>query len=464
MDRVNVDYIGVVRKSADNRFDYIKVPIENEHKELLGILKDMIANPNMTVLDMQGHFNQVFRNTPAGYNYCYPYSYLSSYIYGAHYPTSYTYQEYQDKLQECNDRESRTKSLKEKFEKESRRYIQALCYNKKIEHLKQDDRNKMFSSENIGWTNYEYEINSDIQFRLKTNFGYGMSSYFLVNLTYKGIDILPYSTMVTYYYANMADIIRYTRLYDPQPDSWNIALDFVTRTTNEAIANPSAFAHHWIMNEIQMLMTGLKRFAENRSAAFNSILCKKEIGGLIMVRNINQSEEKQYKIYPYETELAKQAEKITGALDILTNLESLSEIFPEISHSIQTIKDLNIDLLPSFIRGIEEIGNEIERRQSVVIGLEKELELLEQFCKPHDDLIQKLKKEKEAQTGKSVFSHQIREEYYKEHMDYKEKYDKLQELQCVIRRKKDDIWNRKRFVMQIESCVDKIRITLQLSA
>lgn len=163
-------------------------------------------------------------------------------------------------------------------------------------------------------------------------------------------------------------------------------------------------------------------------------------------------------------EIAKQAEKISGALDFLSNLEALSDLFPEVAQDIQMIKDLNIGLLPSFIRKIEEIGTEVERRQIETTQLEDEIETLERFCKPHNDAIMELKKEKEDETGKYVPAYEVREKYCKEHHEYKQKYDKLNELQNKVREKKDDIWNRKNFVMQIESCVNKIRTTLQLSA
>lgn len=459
-ERINVDYIGVVKTTTSGYVVFTKMPITNEYMELVRMLEDMVSNPNMSVLDMQGHFNREFRCCQRGYNYCYPYSYSSSYIGGAAYPHSYTFQEYQQKLRNCDD-----KGLKAKYKDEAIRYIQALCYDRELQRLKQDDSNRMFSSENIGWTSYEYEINSDIQFQLKTNFGYGMSSYFIVNLTYKGIDILPYSSIVTYYYANMADIIRCTRMYETEHDSWNIALDFVAKTTNEAVSNPSSFVRNWVMNEIRMMMAGLKRFAENPSTAFSEVMYdEKKIGGLISVRNISQSEKEIYKIYPREMEVAKQAEKISGALDLLTNLESLTDIFPEVSHDIQAIKDLNNGLLPSFIGKIEEIGDEIEKRQSVVTHLEEEIETLEQFCKPHNDLIIKIKKEKEAETSKYVSEDEVRKEYSNEHYDYKEKYERLKKMQVEVITRKTDIWNRKNFKLQIESCVDKIKTKLRISA
>ena len=464
MGIINVDYIGVVKTTKEGRVIFKKETINKEYQELLGQLKDMVSNPNITVLDMQTHFNSEIRNAPRGYNYCYPYTYSSSYVNGALYPAGYTFEKYQEKILESNNKCATDAALKRKYEQKAIRYIQALCYHKELQHQKLDDNNRMFSTDNIGWTSYEYNINSDIQFQLSTNFGYGMSSYFIVNLTYKGIDILPYSMAVSYYYANMLDIVRYTRMYETKRDSWNIAFDFVTKTSNEAITNPSAFVQKWIINEIQMMMAGLKRFAEHPSVAFKGLLSVKKIDGLITVRNINDFENCDYKIYPHEMEIAKQAEKISGALKFLTNLESLSEILPEVSGYIQSIKDLNVNMLPSFIKKIDDINKEIESRQSLVERLEEKLEELIQFCKPHSDNIIKLKKVREEETGKYVSEDEIREEYYKLHMDYKIKFEKKKEVQEDIDKRKNDIWKRNYFISEIQSCVDKIRETLQLSA
>ena len=464
MDTINVDYIGVVKTTTDGRTLFTKEPIDNEYQELLGTLDDMVSNPNMTVLDMKSHFNIVFRNAQRGYDYCFPYSYSASFIHGANYPTSPTFEEYHTELNKSSDKCETAKSLKLNYKKEAIRYIQALCYYKKLQQLRQDDKNRMFSSENIGWTSYVYDINSDMQFQLNTNFGYGYSSYFFLNLTYKGVDILPYSMSVSYYYANMLDIIRYTRMYEACRNSWNIAFDFVTKTSNEAIINPTAFIHHWIIDEIQMMIAGLKRFAENPTESFKSLLYNKSTEGLITVRNISNSEINDYKIYSHEMEIAKQAEKISGALKFLTNLESLSKLFPEISDYIQVIKDININLLPSFERNIHNINKNIENRQLLVTSLEEELADLNKFCKPHNEIILKIKQNKEAETGKFIPEYQMREEYFKEHTNYKEMYEKAVKVQESIDTQKNDIWKRKNFMSEIQSCVDEIRKTLLISA
>lgn len=459
MKKINVDYIGVVKESDNRKVSYIHEPIENKFHWLIDIMVEMEKNPNMTVLDMQRYIEREFKNSQRGFNYCYPYSYSSSYINWAMLPRSITYQEYQKKLLHASD-----SVLKKNYLSACTRFIYAFCYYRKLQLLKQDCNNKMFSTETIGWTGYTYEINQDIKIEVNTNFGYGMSSYFFVKLKYKDIDILPYSMMVYYYKANMADIIRYTRMYDIVRESWNIALDFVVKTSNEAITDSSIFVQKWIINEINAMMSGLNRFADNPIIAFNDIMISKELSNLISVRNISMSEKQLYTVYSDEMVIAKQAEKISGALELLNNLKSLSEIFPKIADNIQTIKELNARLLPSFEQKIVEIKKEIERRRNDVDALNFKAETLERECKPHFEKIFEIKKQKEKETGKHVSEHIIREEYFKEHKDFKSNVDKLAILKERIEEQKNDISNREEFAFQIDRCVKLIKYKLQLSA
>ena len=105
----------------------------------------------------------------------------------------------------------------------------------------------MYSTDTLGWSDFTYKVTDDVTITIGTNFGYGQSSYFHLGLCYKGIDVLPYSFVTKYYYANMADIIRYTRLYEVKHDSWNVAFEFVERMANLATANPDAFIEETIV-------------------------------------------------------------------------------------------------------------------------------------------------------------------------------------------------------------------------
>ena len=72
------------------------------------------------------------------------------------------------------------KELKESFYKKAKKYIYASNYQEKTEAIKKDPNIKMYSTDSIGWSEFKYSINEDITIQIKTNFGYGKSSYFFV--------------------------------------------------------------------------------------------------------------------------------------------------------------------------------------------------------------------------------------------------------------------------------------------
>ena len=145
-------------------------------------------------------------------------------------------------------------------------YVDADEYMAVFESVKCNDTHKMYSSENIGWTTFIYPISDNVKFEVRTNFGYGRSAYFRVNLLYKGIQIIPYSDVVKYYFANMQDLCQFTRQYRPRRESWQISLNFVVETTNLAHANPEQFVKTWIKNELEEMMKGLRRLNDNVKA------------------------------------------------------------------------------------------------------------------------------------------------------------------------------------------------------
>ena len=81
-----------------------------------------------------------------------------------------------------------------------------------------------------------------------------MLPIFFLWLKYKGIDILPYSYVVKYYYANRMDIHRYTRMYDVTRDSWNLSFKFVEETANSAADDEESFVNRYILNEINQMV------------------------------------------------------------------------------------------------------------------------------------------------------------------------------------------------------------------
>lgn len=477
--RINEDYIGVVRKINNGQgLEYIQVDIPKKFSNLSSKLRDMDKNANRTVFDLQTEFARTIprEGSSLHFDYCISRSYTSAYINGIPYPSVLTYNEYQEQIRNIEksyklsfdfklDPEGTKryiekaiceykKRIKSKFCIEAARYIIAYQYNLALESLKKDNNNKMFSSENIGWTVYEYPINNDLIFTVRSNFGYGSSAYFYVNLKYKGIDILPYSDVVKYYYANMQAFIRYTRLYVPARSSWDIALSFVVETANEAIADEAEFIKKWIMNEVEEMISGLNRLESDPTAYYKNIIgINQQTRNLVCVRNVLQDEIQKYKIYPEESIIAFQAEKISGALLLLDNLSTLTTIYPNVTKSIEQIKDMNRGLLPNFRSTKNKIEIEVERRREVVNKLEEQVEELTERNKPHEEaiklLVEQAKKDNPSHTN-------IQRDYESKHPDYVITSKKIKDIRNDIYEKKQDIYQRNEFARCISECISRI--------
>lgn len=97
---------------------------------------------------------------------------------------------------EKQQRERRAE-IKNEYVRKIRRCIYAMDYYKALPSVKTSSL--MYFSENIGWYRPDYTITDNVQISVRTNFCYGRSAYFHVNLNYKGINILPYSDIVVYF-------------------------------------------------------------------------------------------------------------------------------------------------------------------------------------------------------------------------------------------------------------------------
>lgn len=280
---INKDFIGVVKEN-DGIYSFERIDIQKSD-ELLDKLKAMEHNPNRTVLDLQECFEMHFKNSQKqSYDCCLPHSYLSSYIDYVGYPKMLKFDEYKDGKQKVEEqirqRYAKRKpfinqammpteiaqeekhydeQLKSTFLAQAIRYIEAADFTATSSRLKKQPAIRMMSHEKIGWKKIQYKISDDLDITVLTNFGYGSSSYFFVNVCYKGIDLLPYSQLVRYYYAQMADIIAYTRSYNTERESWLVALDFVADIGNRTQQGDSSFAHNWLEHEITEMLEGLNK-------------------------------------------------------------------------------------------------------------------------------------------------------------------------------------------------------------
>lgn len=470
-------YISFISKSDDGLLKLRKKKIDNEYIDVLNQLRTMLDNPNRTVLDMQECFVRVIRERRF-LPYCWPYSYYASHISGIGYPKLYQFIEYKDKLQtqresvskRCQGRiaiememKAYVKRLKSTFMETCVRYIPCLNIANAVSEISNDPQNVMWSSEEIGWTTYEYKVNEDVLITVSTNFGYGNSSYFLLGLKYKDIDILPYSALIHYYGVDAVELKRHTRQYCPDRGSWDMALDFVVETANLAYQDPEKFVKKFIINEVDEMIAGLKHIMQYPNMEIQRLIRKKgnkvNSGFWSVVYNMTDSQCARYKIFASEMDVVYKSEKITGALYFLDNLSSLVEIFPAIQDAMDVIKSLNNELLPEIEKNIISINEMIRSHKQNVERLNGELALLKDQIKVHDKAIDELVE------GVTDYSQRcsIRKDYESQHPEYSKLCSERDTIDDKISELNSFVFSRTDFVDSLERCKSRIQEYLSVA-
>ena len=376
------------------------------------------------VLKLQKVANNNNLQKNALYYYCWPNEYNSSFVKCAEFP-DIDERQYNKELDDIKD--SITKEFTQRYRKDIinkgaelqkaiikkqneykgnvliqykndlRRYLYAQCYSNVLPKVK--EKALMYSSEALGWYKPDYKIADDIQISLRTNFCYGGASYFYVNLKYKGINILPYSDLVNYFYSNMMDNVRYTKDYRPRRSNWEHALLFVKEISDMITTDYKNFEKVWIINEVEKMMTGLKTINDNIDEYFETQKNKfdeerektkkdrKE--PLIVYRNINEKEINRYNIYKYEQSLVIKTDKLSAALGFLSDLASLKTIYKPVLKHIETILRYNEKILNPIQKCIEDITAKLLVLNEEKASLESKLRVLEKDLQDREDEISK---------------------------------------------------------------------------
>lgn len=501
MDRIiNKDYVSVI-KEENEHLNYYEIDIPQDN-DLITILDEMQKDDALTVLDMQKRFitayptncniyKRISEKFPNGYyNYIYPSDYMASYVTEAGYPIVMTEEEYNTDIEEkkktyrelyskeYNNHNTSTqpledkndeiesmvetkitkykKELRYKFYNQSKRYIYAHNYAKTAESIIIDNRCRMISIDQIGWKEFRFKLNEYISTIVNTNFGYGNSSYFICNLTYKGIDILPYSKIVQYRYVGWCDITRYTRQYAENRNSWKYVFEFVLEAANMAKTNPTLFVETFITNEIRIMMEGLREIMHSPQKKYQRLLSQNNdtpIGYYHLVRNCTNSERKEYAVASEEHIITFKMEKITGSLLFLANLTKIKDLISEIANYITEIIQMNVSLLPEIRKHITNVTENIRNIEFDLHNLEEKISAIKaELEKKTDDY--KIWNELSDQWKAHIISDNYFETKLKELLSpnfYKTVVDKLCPIKIQKIKKNDLLEHRKKLLEQLES-------------
>ena len=465
MQDLNKDYI-LSLVSNKGSISIIRETIEHRYEKVIEYLKGKVKDDKFTIFQMEDYFFSAISselNRENGYNYIYPYSYNTYDVFGI---SCYRTDEkkYNEKISKLSISEKKNYSLSEKksFVARVTRYVYALEYYRTLNMLLRQDKVKMCSLEEIGWKSHVFRINDDVKVDLWTNFGYGRSSYFLIKLTYKDIDIIPYTHIVNYYYANIVDIIRCTESFYPERHNWEPVMSLVADAANSANQSTSAFIKRYIIEECRTMVSELRRLYDNPQFIYNKISkLHHEHLSIINVRDRSRGEEAEYGIYPDEVVFTFKCEKLTGALQFLDNLNRQVEFIPVIQKYIDELKTMNTNLVSEIDQRIPLIKKEIDNAENKKKILNNRIKEIDEKLKPHKTEIKeeveriKKKKEKEAAGGfvnVYVIEREVTDALYNNNREYRELKDQYDEIDNEIRMLNSEVWSRESFINRLNDC------------
>ena len=436
---INFDYI-LALESKNGTLSIEKIDILR-HDSLIDEMFEMYENPHDDAGDMYRRARNSNWTTGYTFPYCLGHSYYDSYIDEIAFPeinADYQrvindkqnhisncykngYIDYANKLQ--SQLNAFIKKSKEKYLINILQYIYSYDYSNTLRQHKVKEKYKIFSSEIHGRFSYETVVNDELKILTRTNFCYGSSSYFHIIVKYKDIELLPLSEWVKYYHAGYNSIMRFTRSYFCQRKSWKYAMEFLESFVNRAIENPDEFVKNDVLLEVNGLMAGLEEIFLMTEMEFEKRLDVKHIYdddiryiGISSARHANDRERQNYKIKKTESAMIYKMEKISGALQFLNNLKTISTIIPEVESSISRIIELNKTIYPEVIEAIPPIELEIKNLSRELNKIERKYNLKEQQL---DYLKKRLENIKKKSFGSGKDTKQVEEEFESNNPQFK---------------------------------------------
>ena len=200
--------------------------------------------------------------------------------------------------------------------------VDAFHLEEAYQQCKEDPGIIAFSHRGLGWSTWQHSVSDDLGLTIKTNFGYGKSSYFTITVTYRGMDLIPFSEWVLYRYARLYEIVHCSASYPVSMDSWPKAFEYFAEVNNLAVSDEKAFVKRYVIDECSKLVNGLQ-----------DILSGTEFKVFEFERIYTDFEPLGYELIKYRSE------KISGALDLVEYIKRYESI-ADIGHFIREIEKL----------------------------------------------------------------------------------------------------------------------------
>ena len=454
---LNKDYI-VLAVEQNGRLFMCEEDIIAQHQDLLELLRYMLNDKTKNLEDMESVFQSILPEKKH-YTYAYPHSYTCRRAWDlSRYPGDYPGTRYPSKS-------------KSGYYEECEEYLLAKSYNDSLQDAMEHHDVKMYSVDKVGWSEFESDITDDIKVVVNTNFCYGSSSYFLVKLTYKGVDIVPYRHLVEYYYANAFEIKECTRDYYVSRECWKNAIQFVVDAANTA-EEPQSFIKKYIVEECSVMVEKLRRASTNHKVFFEGLLKAHHSDNILRsLRDSDDWAKELYLIYPDEMPLAFYCEKVSGALHFLDNLNKLGTSIPEINPMVNELKAMNRNLIPIINQQVFRIEMEVKDDEKKKLVIDNEMEDANKAIEFHMKKIEEHieteieiadNNDSDQKESEYAIKSRVAGEYEKTHDEYRLLKKQKNELESKSRKLKQKIDQRNSFIKTLVSCRELIEDKLEL--
>lgn len=378
-----VDYLPLEKDILEDKFSLFGKKYENPIYSIADVLKAPELETDYTQTDVNG--NKYCILTKSYYSYCVtfanPWAELRVIDIEPYLQIEESYKNVQVEIRKNKISELKT-NLLNNFKLRLTAYLLEKTYPKA-----QQDINKglivTYSHRKTGRNKVNFKAGNDFSFKFETNFGYGSSSYFFLLMTYKDIEIIPYSEWITYRFAGFAENIYYSEEFYIDNSSWLNAMEYTKEAYNLSITKPNDFISRYIIGECEKMVIGLEDILTNNSF---EVIERKNI--LVIAQN---NSKRKFEIRDNRELLAYRGEKISGALTFINSIASFKDI-ATMKTFIFRIENCNRAILPTLKQEIAKLVIEL-------LPLEKELEILtpiyEQAMAIYQEYQEKIAKYKE---------------------------------------------------------------------
>lgn len=266
--------------------------------------------------------------------------------------------------------------------------------------LCEEDKNiLMYSHRNKGWTNPIYKLSPNFSVHIKTNFGFGHSSYFYTTLFYKKIEIAPFSDWINYEYANFHQIIRFTRSHGLNNYNWKKAMEFTRDACNLSLKDELKFVEKFIINECDEMVRGLEKILVEDNFVFKN-----------RNTNIDRIVQKDgRKLIEFR------GEKISGALNFISKINEFGKILT-MKEFIVKIEICNKKIQPILESELKIITNEISTLTEEINIIKPIYDKLNQDNTDYDNKRKEL--HKLIEVDRTINYSELEIEFKKKYTDY----------------------------------------------